>query len=115
MRDGYVVLPLRQDGAEWIGVERKHAQYPGPTPAEAQALIRAWATELAAADPEAAKDEQIQQAMTTLQVKAVDNCEVIRKSGILHCEATLSLPAKPAIKTDLKFALDGKGWRYVPR
>lgn len=115
MRDGYMVLPLRQQDGEWHGVERKHAKYPAPTPAEAQAAMRAWAALLAASDAQAAQDPQIQQALTTLKVTAVDDCDVQRKTGHLHCEATLSLPDAPAIKTDFKVALEQNGWRYVPR
>lgn len=115
MRDGYTTLALRQDNGVWSGVERKQPQYPGPTAAEAQTLMRAWAADSIATDPEAAKDEQMQQAATTLQVKAINDCEVERKTGHLQCDTTLSLDGRPDIKTEFKFALQAGGWRFVPR
>ncbi|MFZ4878749.1 hypothetical protein ACL9RI_26995 [Janthinobacterium sp. Mn2066] len=116
MRDGFTVLPLRQEGDSWVGVERKHAQFPGPAPAEAQALIRAWAKQEVANNPELAKDRQMQEAQTTMQVKAIHDCEVKRSSGYLQCDTVLSVPGRPDdIKTELTFALEAGGWRYVPR
>lgn len=116
MRDGFAVLPLRQDGDNWVGVERKHAQFAGPAPAEAQALIRAWAKQEVANNPELAKDQQMQEAQTTMQVKAINACDVGRKTGYLECATVLSVPGRPDdIKTELKFALEKAGWRYVPR
>ncbi|MGK5026436.1 hypothetical protein [Janthinobacterium sp. RB2R34] len=115
MRDGYMVLPLRQKGGNWVGVERKNAQFPGPAPAEAMALVRAWASDEMARDPEAAKDKQLQEAATSMQVKSLDNCEIKRKTGYLACDSVLSVPNRDDIKTELTFMLESTGWRYVPR
>ena len=116
MRDGFNVLPLRKEGDTWVGVERKNAKFAGPSPAEAQAMIRAWAKEEVARDPEAAKDVQMQEAQSTMQVKAVKECEVKRQTGYLVCDTQLSVPSRPdGIKTELTFMLESAGWRYVPR
>ncbi|WP_332862459.1 hypothetical protein [Janthinobacterium svalbardensis] len=116
MRDGFNVLPLRKEGDTWVGVERKHAKFAGPSPAEAQAMIRAWAKEEVARDPDAAKDVQMQEAMSTMQVKAVNECDVRRSTGYLVCDTQLSVPSRPdGIKTELTFMLDSGNWRYVPR
>ena len=116
MRDAFMVLPLRNENGTWVGVERKDAKFAGPSPAEAQAMIRAWAKEEVARNPEAAKDVQMQEAQSTMQVKAVNECEVKRKTGYLVCDTELSVPSRPeAIKTELTFMLEGAGWRYVPR
>ena len=116
MRDGFNVLPLRKEGDTWVGVERKHAKFAGPSPAEAQAMIRAWAKEEVARNPDAAKDVQMQEAQSTMQVKAVNECEVKRKTGYLVCDTELSVPSRPdGIKTELTFMLDSGNWRYVPR
>ncbi|MGK5052612.1 hypothetical protein [Janthinobacterium sp. RB2P8] len=116
MRDAFMVLPLRNDGGTWIGVERKHAKFAGPSPAEAQTMIRAWAKEEVARDPEAAKDVQMQEAQSTMQVKAVNECDVKRKTGYLVCDTELSVPSRPeGIKTELTFILENANWRYVPR
>ena len=115
MRDGFSVLPLRLDGATWVGVERKDARLVEPTPAEAQAMLRAWAMQEAAANP-AAQDAQMREAQATMQVKALNNCEVQRRTGYLECDAVLSVPSRPDdIETRFTFALEGRGWRYVPR
>ena len=116
MRDGYTVLPLRQEGGNWVGVERKNAQFPGPAPAEAMALVRAWAKDEMAKNPEAAKDKQLQEAATTMQMKSLANCEVKRKTGYLVCDTVLSTPSQAAeIKTEFTYMLESTGWRYVPR
>ena len=116
MRDGFNVLPLRKEGDTWIGVERKNAKFAGPSPAEAQAMIRAWAKEEVARDPDAAKDVQMQEAQSTMQVKAVNECDVKRKTGYLVCDTELSVPSRPeGIKTELTFMLENASWRYVPR
>ncbi|WP_409026775.1 hypothetical protein OX462_18705 [Janthinobacterium sp. SUN098] len=116
MRDGFMVLPLRNDNGTWVGVERKDAKFAGPSPAEAQAMIRAWAKEEVARNPEAAKDVQMQEAQSTMQVKAVNECDVKRKTGYLVCDTQLSVPSRPeGIKTELTFMLENAGWRYVPR
>lgn len=116
MRDAFNVLPLRDDGGTWVGVERKDAKFAGPSPAEAQAMIRAWAKEEVARNPEAAKDVQMQEAQSTMQVTAVNECEVKRKTGYLVCDTQLSVPSRPeGIKTELTFMLENAGWRYVPR
>ena len=115
MRDGFMVLPLRQDAGVWVGVERKNAQFPAPAPAEAMALIRAWARDEMAKDPEAAKDKQMQEAATTMQVKSLAHCEVKRKTGYLACDTVLSVPGRDDIKTEFTFMLESTGWRYVPR
>ena len=116
MRDAFMVLPLRNENGIWVGVERKDAKFAGPSPAEAQAMIRAWAKEEVARDPEAAKDVQMQEAQSTMQVKAVNECDVKRKTGYLVCDTELSVPSRPeGIKTELTFMLDGGNWRYVPR
>ncbi|MEG2031343.1 MAG: hypothetical protein RR376_11935 [Janthinobacterium sp.] len=116
MRDGYTVLPLRNEDGTWVGVERKHAKFAGPSPSEAQAMLRAWAKEEVARNPEAAKDAQMQEAQTTMQVKALNDCEVKRKTGYLVCDTVLSVPSRPEdIKTEFTFALERAGWRYVPR
>ncbi|NVI84633.1 hypothetical protein [Janthinobacterium sp. BJB401] len=116
MRDAFNVLPLRNEGGTWVGVERKNAKFTGPSPAEAQAMIRAWAKEEVARNPEAAKDVQMQEAQSTMQVKAVNECDVKRKTGYLVCETELSVPSRPeAIKTELTFMLENASWRYVPR
>lgn len=116
MRDGFNVLPLRKEGDTWVGVERKNASFAGPSPAEAQAMIRAWAKEEVARDPDAAKDVQMQEAQSTMQVKAVNECDVKRKTGYLVCDTELSVPSRPdGIKTELTFMLDSGNWRYVPR
>lgn len=116
MRDGYMVLPLRQDAGVWVGVERKNAQFPGPAPAEAMALVRAWATQQMASDPEAAKDKQMQEAATTMQIKSLANCEVKRKTGYVVCATVLSTPSQASdIKTEFTYMLENGAWRYVPR
>ena len=116
MRDGFNVLPLRKEGDTWVGVERKNAKFAGPLPAEAQAMIRAWAKDEVARNPDAAKDVQMQEAQSTMQVKAVNECDVKRKTGYLVCDTELSVPSRPdGIKTELTFMLENAGWRYVPR
>lgn len=116
MRDAFNVLPLRKEGDTWVGVERKNAKFAGPSPAEAQAMIRAWAQEEVARNPEAAKDVQMQEAQSSMQVKAVNECDVKRKTGYLVCDTTLSVPSRPEdIKTELTFMLESGNWRYVPR
>lgn len=116
MRDGFNVLPLRKEGDTWVGVERKNAKFAGPSPAEAQAMIRAWAKEEVARNPDAAKDVQMQEAQSTMQVKAVNECDVKRKTGYLVCDTELSVPSRPeGIKTELTFMLENASWRYVPR
>ena len=114
MRDGFMVLPLRQDGATWTGVERKDAEFPGPTPDQAKAAMNAWAEHELASNPEAAKDEQIK-AVPSIGVQAVERCEVARKTGYLQCDATLTIPGKADVTTDFTFALDSTGWRFIPR
>lgn len=114
MRDGYTVLPLRQDGDVWTGVPRKGAEFPGPTPDEAKAAMNTWAEHELATNPEAAKDAQIK-AIPTIGVKAVELCEVARKTGYLECAATLTIPGQADVKTDFKFELDSDGWRFIPR
>lgn len=115
LREGFVAVPLRQEGERWIGLERKKPEFPGPTPAEAQALIRDWASKLAESDPQAAKDPQVQEAQTVMQVKAIERCEVKRKSGYLACDTVLAVPGKDDISTELTFAFEEQGWQYVPR
>lgn len=116
MRDGFNVLPLRKEGDTWVGVERKNAKFAGPSPAEAQAMIRAWAKDEVARNPDAAKDVQMQEAQSTMQVKAVNECDVKRKTGYLVCDTELSVPSRPeGIKTELTFMLENASWRYVPR
>ena len=116
MRDGFNVLPLRKEGDTWVGVERKNAKFAGPLPAEAQAMIRAWAREEVARNPEAAKDVQMQEAQSTMQVKVVNECDVQRKTGYLVCDTELSLPSRPqGFNTELTFMLESGNWRYVPR
>ncbi|MGK5058763.1 hypothetical protein ACQ4WY_17710 [Janthinobacterium sp. LB2P49] len=116
MRDAFMVLPLRNENGTWVGVERKDAKFSGPSPAEAQAMIRAWAKEEVARNPEAAKDVQMQEAQTTMQVKAVNECDVKRKTGYLVCDTELSVPSRPeGIKTELTFMLESGNWRYLPR
>ena len=116
MRDGFTVLPLRSENGSWVGVERKHAKFAGPSPAEAQAMMRAWARDEVARDPEAAKDPQMQEALTTMQVTAINECEVKRQTGYLVCDTVLSVPSRPdGIKTEFTFKLDNAAWQYVPR
>ena len=116
MRDGFMVLPLRQEGGNWVGVERKNAQFPGPAPAEAMALIRAWAKEEMARDPEAAKDKQMQEAATTMQIKSLNDCDVARKTGYLVCETVLTTPGQSSdIKAQFSYAFENGAWRYIPR
>jgi hypothetical protein len=116
MRDAFMVLPLRNENGTWVGVERKNAKFAGPSPAEAQSMIRAWAKDEVARNPEAAKDVQMQEAQSTMQVKAVNECDVQRKTGYLVCDTELSVPSRPdGIKTELTFMLESTGWRYVPR
>lgn len=116
MRDGYTVLPLRQEGGVWVGIERKNAQFPGPAPAEAMALVRAWAAEYMARDPEAAKDKQLQEAATTMQIKSLGNCEVKRKTGYVVCDTVLTTPSQASdVKTEFTYMLENGAWRYVPR
>nr|WP_314629273.1 hypothetical protein [uncultured Janthinobacterium sp.] len=116
MRDGFAVLPLRSENGSWVGVERKHAKFAGPSPAEAQAMMRAWARDEVARDPEAAKDPQMQEALTTMQVTAINECEVKRQTGYLVCDTVLSVPSRPdGIKTEFTFKLDNAAWQYVPR
>jgi len=114
MRDGFTVLPLRQEGATWIGVERNNAIFPGPTPDQAKAAMNAWAQHVMATDPQAASDEQIK-AVPTMGVQAVEECHVARKTGYLECHATLTIPGHANVKTEFKFELDGTGWRFIPR
>ena len=116
MRDGFNVLPLRKEGETWVGVERKNARFAGPSPTEAQAMIRAWAKDEVARNPDAAKDVQMQEAQSTMQVKAINECDVKRKTGYLVCDTELSVPSRPdGIRTELTFMLDSGNWRYVPR
>lgn len=116
MRDGFTVLPLRQDNGQWVGVERKNAQFPGPAPAEAMALVRAWATDYMARDPEAAKDKQLQEAATTMQIKSLANCEVKRKTGYVVCDTVLTTPSQASdVKTEFTYMLENGAWRYIPR
>lgn len=116
MRDGFTVLPLRKEnGGAWVGVERKHATFAGPSIGEAQALMRAWVGEEIARNPDAANDVQMQEAQTTMQVKALDACEVKRSTGYLVCDAVLSVPNRTDIRTAFTFMLESTGWRYVPR
>lgn len=116
MRDGFNVLPLRKEGDTWVGVERKHAKFAGPSPAEAQAMARAWVKEEAARSPEVAKDLQMAEAEASLQVKAINECEVRRSTGYLVCDTEVSLPSRPqGFKTELTFMLESGNWRYVPR
>ena len=114
MRDGFTVLPLRQDAGTWTGVERKHAVFPGPTPEQAQAAMHAWAEHELATNAEAAKDEQIK-AAPGMGVQTVEDCEVERKTGYLQCDTTLIIPGRANVKTDFRFELDGADWRFVPR
>lgn len=116
MRDGFMVLPLRNDDGTWVGVERKHAKFAGPSPAEAQAMARAWVKEEAARSPQLAKDLQMAEAEASLQVKAINECEVRRSTGYLVCDTEVSLPSRPqGFKTELTFLLESGNWRYVPR
>lgn len=116
MRDGFMVLPLRQDAGVWVGVERKNAQFPAPAPAEAMALIRAWARDEMAKDPEAAKDKQMQEAATTMQIKSLNDCDVARKTGYLVCETVLTTPGQSSdIKAQFSYAFENGAWRYIPR
>ena len=79
-------------------------------------MIRAWAKEEVARNPEAAKDVQMQEAQSTMQVKSVNECDVKRKTGYLACDTELSVPSRSeAIKTELTFMLESGNWRYVPR
>ena len=113
MRDGFTVLPLRQDGATWVGVERKNAAFPGPTPQEAKAVITAFAAEQVAADPTLASNEEFK-ALPNLTIKTIDGCKVERKTGNLVCDTAMDMPGKGPIKGNMKFGLDSKGWKYVP-
>jgi len=116
MRDGFTVLPLRKEnGGVWVGVERKNATFAGPSTGEAQTLMRAWVGEEIARNPDAANDVQMQEAQTTMQVKALDACEVKRSTGYLVCDAVLSVPNRADIRTAFTFMLESTGWRYVPR
>ena len=112
-RDAYKVAPLRLDGDTWVSVERKDAIFPGPTPAQAQAAMRAWAEDVSAKDPEAVKDKHIQEARTTLKVLAVDHCGIRSKTGQIMCEVILSFPDNRTVDTDMNFALEGGGWKFV--
>ena len=114
MRDGFLVLPLRQEGAVWVGVERKDAQFPGPTPDQAKAALSAYAAEVVAAEPATANDPQIK-ALPDTAVKTVERCQVERKTGNLLCSATLAVPGKGDVNSDMRFVLDSKGWRLLPR
>jgi len=114
-RDAYRALALRQDGDTWVGVERKDAAFPPPTPAEAQQAIRTWAEELAAKDPEAAKDAQVQEARTTMTIKALQHCDVERKTGYLVCDTVMSIPGKDDVSSELKYALEGDVWKFAQR
>lgn len=114
MRDGFTVLPLRQDAGTWTGVERKHAVFPGPTPDQAKAAMHAWAEHELATNAAAANDEQLK-AAPGMGVQAVDDCEVERKTGYLQCDTTLTIPGRANVKTDFRFELDGADWRFVPR
>ena len=79
-------------------------------------MIRTWSKNVVARYPDAAKDVQMQEAQSTMQVKAVNECDVKRKTGYLVCDTELSVPSRPeAIKTELTFMLENAGWRYVPR
>lgn len=115
MRDGFTVLPLRQENGQWTGVERS-TQFPGPALAEAMALVRAWAADYMARDPEAAKDRQLQEAATTMQIKSLGNCEVKRKTGYVVCDTVLATPSQAGdVKTEFTYMLENGAWRYVPR
>lgn len=116
MRDGYMVLPLRQENGAWVAVERKDARFPGPAPAEALAMLRSWAREEMAKDPAAANDRQMQEAATSMQIASIGACEVARKTGQLDCDVVLAVPGQ-ASKIDAKFsyAFENGGWRYLPR
>jgi hypothetical protein len=88
---------------------------PAPTPAEAQAAMRSWAEQLAARDPQAAKDRQVQEARTTMKVKSVKNCEAEPRTGHLICSVGLDVAGKRNVSTNLKFAWEGGGWKFVSR
>jgi len=114
-RDAYRALALRQEGDAWVGVERKDAAFPPPTPAEAQAAIRTWAEELAVTDANAAKDAQVQEARTTMTIKAVEHCDVEGKTGYLVCHTVMSIPGKNDVSSQLKYALKGDVWTFAQR
>ncbi len=114
MRDGFTVLPLRQDGATWVGVERKNAEFPGPTTDEVKAAMTALAAEKVAADPAAANDPQVK-ALPGMVVKSVDQCKVERKTGNLLCAAKVTVPGQGDVKADMRFVLGSQGWRMAPR
>lgn len=114
LRDGYLTVALRQENGVWSGVERKQPQYPGPTPEQAQALMRGWAQQQIATDAEAAKDQQLQLAATTMQIKELSDCDVERQSGHLQCEVKLSVPDHADIDARFKFALEAGAWRFLP-
>jgi len=114
-RDAYRVLALRQEGDTWVGVERKDAVFPPPTPAEAQQAIRTWAEKLVLEDPEAAKDAQVQEARTTMTIKALEHCDVERKTGYIVCDTVMSIPGKSDVNSELKYSLEGDVWKFAQR
>ncbi|WP_187395266.1 hypothetical protein [Pigmentiphaga aceris] len=111
--DAYRVLPLRVDGNTWVGVERKDAVFPPPTPAEAITAMRAWAEQLVIDKPETANDKQIQELRTNMKVKSVGHCGIGRKTGYLECDSTLEIPGKPDVKAELLYSLEGDTWKFV--
>ncbi|OBV40968.1 hypothetical protein [Janthinobacterium psychrotolerans] len=116
MNEGYTVLPLRQENGLWAGVERRDARFPGPQPAEAVALLRTWAKAEMAKDPEAAQDKQMNEAATTMDITSIDDCQVMRKTGLVRCDVVLTVPGQ-AIKISAKmsYAFENGKWRYVLR
>ena len=70
---------------------------------------------MSAKDPSALKDAQVQEARTTMKVKAVEDCQAERSTAAVICDITVTVPDKKNAKTQLKFELDGGQWKFVGR
>ncbi|MET0264547.1 MAG: hypothetical protein ABW202_02945 [Duganella sp.] len=114
-RDTYMVQALQQkkqgDANVWVATGRKNDEFPPPKPAEAQAVMRAWAEEQVANNPQAAANPEVQAARTTLRVTSTGECILHGKTGHLACLATIAKPGQPDEETAMTFAIEGGRWR----
>lgn len=114
-RDTYMVQALQQkkqgDASVWVATGRKNDEFPPPKPAEAQAVMRAWAEEQVANNPQAAANPEVQAARTTLRVTSTGECILHGKTGNLACLATIAKPGQRDEETAMTFAIEGGRWR----